>query len=47
VKEFDAYYARLVELLESEIHPFKPEFHQVIRLKEIRKTLKNFLKKRL
>jgi predicted kinase len=47
MKEFEAYYARLVELLESEMHPFKPEFHQVIHLEEIRKTLKNFLKKHL
>jgi len=47
LKEFDAYYARLIELLESEMHPFKPEFHQVIHLEEIRKALKNFLKKHL
>ena len=47
MKEFDAYYARLIELLESETHPFKPEFHQVIHLEEIRKALKNFLKKHL
>jgi predicted kinase len=47
MKEFEAYYARLVELLESEMHPFKPEFHQAIHLEEIRKTLKNFLKKHL
>ncbi len=45
MKEFEAYYARLIELLESEIHPFKPEFHPVIHLKEIRKALKSFLKK--
>jgi predicted kinase len=45
-KEFEAYYARLIELLESETHPFKPEFHSVLSpLEEIRKTLKNFLKK--
>jgi len=47
MKEFDAYYVRLIELLESETHPFKPEFHQVIHLEEIRKALKNFLKKHL
>jgi len=45
MKEFEAYYARLIEVLESEIHPFKPEFHPVIRLKEIRRALQNFLKK--
>jgi len=43
-EEFESYYARLVELLESEIHPFKPEFHpSLLPLDEIRKTLKNFL----
>jgi len=47
MKEFDAYYARLIELLESETHPFKPEFHEVIRLEEIRKALKNFFKRYL
>jgi len=26
MKEFEAYYARLAELLESEIHPFSPNF---------------------
>jgi len=45
MKEFDAYYARLKELLESEMHPFKPEFYPVRSpLKEIRKALKNLLK---
>ena len=29
-EEFDAYYARLTELLESETHPFKPEFHSAL-----------------
>jgi predicted kinase len=47
MKELEAYYARLIELLESEMHPFKPEFHQVINLEEIRKALKSFLKKHL
>ena len=47
MKEFEAYYARLTELLESEAHPFKPEFQQVIHLEEIRKALQNFLKKHL
>ncbi len=46
-EEFEAYYASLTELLESETHPFKPEFHRVpLPLKEIRKALENFLKKR-
>lgn len=46
MREFDDYYVRLIELLESEVHPFKPEFHLPIQpLKEIRKALKNFLQK--
>ena len=46
-EEFEAYYARLKELLESETHPFKPEFHPpAFTLKEIREALKNLLKKR-
>jgi len=46
-EEFDAYYARLTELLESETHPFKPEFHPVLlSANDIRKTLKSFLGKR-
>jgi predicted kinase len=46
-EEFEAYYARLKELLESETHPFKPEFQQrILTLKEIRSALKNFLRKR-
>ncbi|MEM2281746.1 MAG: AAA family ATPase [Candidatus Bathyarchaeia archaeon] len=46
-EEFEACYARLKELLESETHPFKPEFQQrILTLKEIRKALENFLKKR-
>jgi len=46
-EEFEAYYARLKELLESETHPFKPEFQQrILTLKEIRNALKNFLSKR-
>jgi predicted kinase len=44
--EFEAYYARLTELLESEMHPFKPEFYRSpLPLKEIRRTLQNFLKR--
>lgn len=47
IEEFNAYYARLKELLESETHPFKPKFHPTLSpLKEIRKTLENLLKKR-
>jgi predicted kinase len=47
MQEFNAYYARLEELLESEMHPFKPEFHpSLLPLKEIRRALKNFLEKR-
>ncbi len=42
-EEFDAYYASLRELLESETHPFKPQFRPTLSpLKEIRKALKNF-----
>lgn len=47
VEEFDAYYARLSELLESETHPFKPEFHPaLLNVNGIRKALKSFLGKR-
>ena len=47
VEEFDAYYARLVELLESETHPFKPEFHPaLLHVDDIRKALRSFLGKR-
>jgi predicted kinase len=47
MKEFEDYYARLTELLESEMHPFRPEFrHPLLPLKEIRKSLRNFLRKR-
>jgi predicted kinase len=46
-EEFDAYYARLTELLESETHPFKPEFHPALfSVGDIRKALKSFLGKR-
>jgi hypothetical protein len=44
--EFDAYYARLKELLESETHPFKPQFRPAHSpLKDIRRALENFLKR--
>ena len=29
-EEFDDYYARLCELLQSETHPYKPEFHSTL-----------------
>jgi predicted kinase len=46
VKEFNAYYTRLKELLESKIHPFKPEFHpMLLPLRTTRKALENLLKK--
>lgn len=46
MEEFDAYYARLKELLESETHPFKPQFREAHSpLKEMRKALENFLKR--
>jgi hypothetical protein len=46
-EEFGAYYARLTELLESETHPFKPEFHTAQNsASDIRKALKSFLGKR-
>jgi len=45
--EFEAYYVRLKELLESETHPYKPEFHPSLSpLNELREALSNFLKKR-
>jgi predicted kinase len=44
MKEFQESYAVLTELLESETHPFKPEFRtRLFPLKEIRKRLKTFL----
>ncbi|MGQ9506731.1 MAG: AAA family ATPase [Candidatus Bathycorpusculaceae bacterium] len=44
--QFEVYFARLKELLESETHPFKPEFHRIPQpLKEVREALKNLLKK--
>ena len=45
MQEFDDYYSLLTEMLESETHPFKPEFRpKILPLKEIRKRLKNLLK---
>ena len=46
-EEFENYYARLKELLESEVHPFKPEFHPpLLPLKKVRSALRKFLEKR-
>jgi predicted kinase len=43
-EEFKDYYARLTELLQSETHPYKPEFHSALFSGNgIRKTLRNFL----
>ena len=47
MEEFESYYARLKELLESEMHPFKPEFHRFpMPFRDVREALKNLLKKR-
>jgi predicted kinase len=44
MKEFEESYSVLTELLESETHPFKPEFRpRLFPLSEIRKRLKTFL----
>jgi len=44
MKEFEESYAVLTELLESETHPFKPEFRpRLFPINEIRKRLKQFL----
>ena len=46
-EEFDAYYTRLSELLESETHPFRPEFHRaMLAASDIRNALRSFLGKR-
>lgn len=46
-EEFEAYYARLKELLESEMHPFKPEFlRPTLPLKKLQETFKTFLRKK-
>lgn len=45
-EEFEDSYSVLTELLESETHPFKPEFRPKLSpLSEIRKRLKTFLSK--
>jgi predicted kinase len=46
VQEFDDYYTRLTELLESEMHPFKPEFHSIsVSFKDVRKALRHLLER--
>jgi predicted kinase len=46
MEEFEDYYDRLTELLESETHPFKPEFRPYfLPIKEIQKSFKNLLSK--
>jgi len=46
-EEFEAYYARLKELLESEMHPFKPEFlRPTLPFKKLQKTFRTFLKRK-
>ena len=45
--DFSLYYARLKEVLHSEIHPFRPEFRPpLLSIQEIRETLRNLLKRR-
>jgi len=47
VDEFEDYYARLKELLESEIHSFRPEFRPpMLPLKEFRKAFRSWLQRR-
>jgi predicted kinase len=42
IEEFEGSYSAITELLESETHPFRPEFRpKMLPLKEIRKRLKN------
>jgi hypothetical protein len=46
MEEFNDSYGRLAELLESETHPFRPEFRLPLPPRqEIRKALREFLKK--
>ena len=45
--EFENYYACLKELLESEIHPFRPEFRPpLLPLRKVRSALRNLIEKR-
>jgi len=46
IEEFEAYYARLAELLESEMHPFKPEFQRALESKRRISMFRKLLKKR-
>jgi predicted kinase len=46
MEEFEAYYARLAELLESEMHPFKPEFQRALESKRRISMFRKLLKKR-
>jgi len=44
MEEFEDYYSLLTEVLESETHPFKPEFRpKMSPLKEVRTRLRTFL----
>ncbi|MEM3627907.1 MAG: ATP-binding protein [Candidatus Bathyarchaeia archaeon] len=46
MEEFEAYYARLAELLESEMHPYKPEFQHALTSKKRINLFRKLLKKR-
>lgn len=46
MEEFEAYYARLAELLESEMHPYKPEFQRVLTSKKRINLFRKLLRKR-
>jgi predicted kinase len=44
IEDFSLHYARLKEVLQSETHPFKPEFRPpLLSIQEIRETLRNLL----
>lgn len=46
MEEFENYYDRLRELLDSEMHPFKPEFRPYfLSIREIQKSFKNLVSK--
>ncbi len=44
LQEFETSYVQLEELLESETHPYKPEFRTFRPTQEIRKTLRKLLR---
>ncbi|MEM2815858.1 MAG: AAA family ATPase [Candidatus Bathyarchaeia archaeon] len=45
-EEFENSYRQLKELLESEAHPYKPEYHpQMPMIRDIKRALRNLLKK--